>query len=309
MLSQGGLFLHRLVSDDLAAHLEAWHRAGKVQLDEPLAGHTTIGVGGKASAYFVPENQHEFITAIRLCHRFHYPYFVLGAGSKLLFSDQGYLGLVISTQRLQKVAFEDHRIRVSAGTPLTTFLDIANAVGIRCFNFLAGIPGTLGGAIAMNAGIPERSIADVLEKVGILSEEADQIVTLDQKECRFAYRQSAILQERFPVLWAYLRTDGKPYERTEMLARRRASQPLDSRSAGCVFKNPPEFSAGYLIEKAGLKGLTVGMAKVSEKHANFIVNTGGATASEIRKLIDIVRQKVYKSFRISLELEIEILGG
>jgi UDP-N-acetylmuramate dehydrogenase len=216
--------------------------------------------------------------------------------------------MVISTQGLQEIIWEGSYVRASAGIPLPLLLDRANRLGNRSLNFLAGIPGTLGGAIAMNAGIPERSIADVLEEIAILREDY-KIRNVSPEMCRFGYRRSQVLEQRIPVLWARLRLNGKPYDRFELISRKRATQPLDLPSAGCVFKNPPEGSAGYLIEKAGLKGLIIGKAKVSEKHANFIVNLGGATNAEIRKLIDIVRQKVYKSFHIWLELEIEVGTG
>lgn len=307
MLLKGGLFLHHLMVPSLLADHLASHR-GKVRFDEPLAPHTTIDVGGRAARYFAPDTVEAFATAVRLCRHLNYPYLLLGGGSNLLFSDDGFPGLVISTQGLQEVTRENHSVRAEAGTPLPLLLDTTNRLGNGSLNFLAGIPGTVGGAIAMNAGIPEQSISDAVEEVAILDENSEvRIVTA--KECQFEYRQSKVLKEQIPVLWGRLRLNGKSYDRFEVLAKRRATQPLDLPSAGCVFKNPPGSSAGYLIEKADLKGLIVGRAKVSEKHANFIVNLGGATNAEIRKLIDIVRQKVYKSFHIWLELEIEVLNG
>jgi len=160
----------------------------------------------------------------------------------------------------------------------------------------------------MNAGIRERAIADVLKEIVVI-DPRNGLTALSPQQCGFGYRQSAVLQQRLPVLWGRLRLDGDPFDRTEILDRRRRTQPVNAYSAGCIFRNPQGFSAGYLIQKAGLKGLSCGGAKVSDKHANFIVNAGGATSAEIRKLIDIVRQKVYKSLRILLELEIEVLYG
>jgi UDP-N-acetylmuramate dehydrogenase len=138
---------------------------------------------------------------------------------------------------------------------------------------------------------------------------AGNVRILQQRDCEFAYRQSVFRTQHMPVLWARLRLDGESYDREAMSAQKLAHQPVFARSAGCVFKNPPGGSAGRLIDEAGLKGTRIGMAKVSEKHANFILNLGGATSAEIRKLIDIVRQKVYKSFRILLEPEIEVIDG
>ena len=304
---EGGLFLHHLMVPRLLLnHLR--NDRGEVRFDEPLAAHTTIGVGGSAVCHFTPDTVEALVATVRLCRHLNYPYLLLGGGSNLLCSDDGFPGLIISTQGLREIIYDKRRVRAEAGTPLPLLLDTTRHLGNSSLDFLAGIPGTLGGAIAMNAGIPEQSISDMVEEVAVLDENS-KVQVLTRTECQFGYRQSKILKERLPVLWGCLRFNGKLYDHSEVLAKRRATQPLDLPSAGCVFKNPPGKSAGLLIEKAGLKGLIVGKAKVSEKHANFVVNLGGATNAEIRKLIDIVRQKVYKSFHLWLELEIEVLDG
>jgi UDP-N-acetylmuramate dehydrogenase len=216
--------------------------------------------------------------------------------------------MVICTQRLRGYSFGEESVRVSAGESLCRLLDAANHNGIRSLNFLAGIPGSLGGAITMNAGIRQQSIGAIVTEVAVL-DPAGNTRVLQQRDCEFAYRQSLFRTQHIPVLWAQLRLNGEWYDRDAIRTQRLAHQPVFPRSAGCVFKNPPGHSAGRLIDKAGLKGTMVGMAKVSEKHANFILNLGGASSAEIRKLIDIVRQKVYKSFRILLEPEIEVIDG
>jgi UDP-N-acetylmuramate dehydrogenase len=281
---------------------------GKVRFDEPLGPRTTIGVGGNAAYFFSPESPLALKRAIELCFSYHIPYLVLGAGSNLLIADRGYSGLVISTERLRGVSLSETSLRAFAGEPLPALVNLADLAGNRSLNFLVGIPGSLGGAIAMNAGIPARAIGDVVEEVAVLGPDGSFQV-LHQKDCRFTYRGSAIQSEELTVVWARLRLGNERYDKDALLARRRANQPLSFQSAGCVFKNPPALSAGRLIDEAGLKGVSVGMAKVSEEHANFIVNLGGATSAEIRKLIDIVRQKVYKGFRIWLEVEIKVIEG
>lgn len=306
MLPEGGALLRGVERSAFASRLSALY--GEVRFEEPLACHTTIGVGGTAVFFLSSEHPADLAEAVRLCAHHGYPYLLLGAGSNILFSDRGYPGLVISTERLRGVFHEGDRVRVFAGEPLPTLLDAVNRVQTRSLNFLAGIPGSIGGAIAMNAGIPARAIGEVVDEIAVL-DLSGQVKRLRAADCGFSYRKSRILEERLLVLWVRLRLDGAPYDREEILAHRRAHQPLCTCSAGCVFKNPPGFSAGRLIEEAGLKGFSVGMAKVSEKHANFILNLGGATSADIRKLIDIVRQKVYKSFRVLLELEIEVIDG
>lgn len=306
MLLKRGTLLHSLIRPALPTRVDMLHK--RIRVREPLAPHTTLGVGGQAACYVAAETPQQLVELIGLCRRWNQRYLVLGAGSKVLISDRGFPGVVIATDCLRGLVFEDGHVRVLAGERLFSLLDAANRRGVRSLNFLAGIPGSLGGAIAMNAGIPGRSIGDVVTEVAIVDPSGD-VKIFQADDCEFGYRQSAIRKLRLPVLWARLRLDGESYDREKLLAQRLARQPVFARSAGCVFKNSPDASAGRLIEEAGLKGLRVGMAKVSEKHANFILNLGGASSAEIRKLIDIVSQKVYKSFRVLLELEIEVIDG
>jgi len=273
-----------------------------------LSNHTTLGVGGEARYYCTPETTDELADLIGFCRRCDQPYRLLGAGSNTLFADRGYPGMIISTERLRGSSFVEESVRVYAGESLVRLLFTANLNGVRSLNFLAGIPGTLGGAITMNAGIRQQSISAIVMEVAAL-DPAGNVRILQQIDCEFAYRRSVFRRQHMPILWAWLRLDGESYDREAMHAQRLALQPVFARSAGCVFKNPPGGSAGRLIDEAGLKGTRIGMAKVSEIHANFILNLGGATSAEIRKLIDIVRQKVYKSFRVLLEPEIEVVDG
>jgi len=306
MFPEKGALLHSLTR---ATSIDRFHvLSDGVQFGEPLSHHTTFGVGGKARYFCTPESTENLVDLISFCRRRNQPYRLLGAGSNTLFADGGYPGMVISTKKLRGFSFEAESVRVCAGESLVLLVDSANRNGVRSLNFLAGIPGTLGGAVTMNAGIRQQSIEAVVAEVATL-DPSGKVQILQQKDCQFAYRQSIFRVQGLPVLWARLRLDGQPYDRNAMRAQRLAHQPVFARSAGCVFKNPPGDSAGRLIDEAGLKGKWVGMAMVSEKHANFILNLGGATSAEIRKLIDIVRQKVYKSFRILLEPEIEVIDG
>lgn len=243
-----------------------------------------------------------------MCREHGVPYFILGKGSNILFSDSGYRGIVISTARLTACNTSDSHLLADCGVPLSALISAANVGGNASLDFLAGIPGSLGGALAMNAGIKERSIGDIVEEITILSA-GGVLRSIDREACGFSYRTSLILRSRLPVLGARLSFDGKMYDREQLLARRAATQPFGFPSAGCTFKNPIGRSAGELIERVGLKGFRVGMAKVSDIHANFIINLGGASSAEIRRIIDIARQKVYKSFHILLDLEIEVVDG
>jgi UDP-N-acetylmuramate dehydrogenase len=275
---------------------------------ELLSRHTTFRVGGRAQYFFAPQNPTELVKIIEQCRQMGLRVFILGAGSNLLFSDRGFPGAVISTRDVRGIAQSGGDLDVAAGEPLSSIVAFAETRGVHALSFLCGIPGTLGGAVAMNAGIRGRAIGDQVVAVRILCADG-KIRTLSAHEMDFGYRCSAVLRERWVVLSARLSQRGPDYDGDEILRRRRETQPTAFASAGCVFRNPPGVSAGELIERSGLKGLTVGRARVSEKHANFIVNLGGATSAEICKLIDIVHQKVYNTSHVSLDLEIEVIDG
>ena len=305
MFLERGAILPSITRDLLRDELRQY---GTVYPEEPLAPHTTFGVGGNASYYVLPKTGSALASLIEWCHTRAVPYVLLGGGSNVLFPDGRYSGVVIGTRGLTGVTVTPSYVDVGAGVRIGELLTHLHRIGIRGLDFLVGIPGTVGGAIAMNAGIPERTIGEVVERVWAI-DMCGNITRFDKEECHFSYRSSRFRAEQLPILAARLRIDGPAYDAASLLARRRATQPTGAHSAGCVFKNPPGDTAGRLIDAAGLKGFRVGMAKVSEKHANFILNLGGARSADIRKLIDIVREKVYKSFCILLELEIEVIDG
>lgn len=305
MFPEGGKVLSGVSPEEFLLRLS---ESAEARLAEPMFRHTTFGVGGEAAYYVLPEHPRAVREIVGLCRESSVPYVLLGAGSNVLFPDSGYPGVVVSTERLTGIHINGPYADVFAGTRIGDLLVRLHRVGVHSLDFLSGIPGTVGGAIAMNAGIPAEAIGELVEHVWAVNGRGE-ISLFDKRECRFAYRNSLFREERVPILAARLRLDGPAYDGRALLARRAESQPLSSRSAGCVFRNPPGDAAGRLIEATGLKGFRVGMAKVSEKHANFILNLGGASSADIRKLIDIVRQKVYKSFRILLKLEIEVIDG
>ncbi len=290
----------------VAAASRAW--GTECRHHEPLAEHTTFRVGGRADVFYEPQSLEGLVGALELCRRLGLRYVVVGNGSNVLFPDRGFRGVVLSTAAIRGLAARGRGLEVLAGEPLGRIVAHAEDCGVRTLGFLAGIPGTAGGAVAMNAGIRGRSIGDMVRDVLVLDEDG-AIRRVARAECRFSYRTSAIRAERWVVLAATLDFEGPEYDAKALLARRQATQPLSLPNAGCVFRNPPGHSAGELIDRCGLKGLTIGKAQVSDKHANFIVNLGGATSAEICKLIDIVRQKVYNTFHVGLDLEIEVIDG
>jgi len=300
------------VREDKLLPAELWeefrrHVTGEVFLNEEMARHTTIQTGGAAACFFYPQHTADIKRALTFCSHHRQRYFILGNGSNLLFPDRGYSGLVIATGRLRGLRLEKDGLTARAGETINSLLDAANAFGYRGLNFLAGIPGTVGGAVVVNAGIPQASIGDVTSEVTVL-DRSGTVRILSQSDCRFSYRHSGIRDDGLIVLWVRFNlTDKQPYDRRLLLAQRAIKQPLTYPSAGCVFVNPGGLSAGELIEKADLKGFTVKRAKVSTKHANFILNLGGAKSADILKVIDITQKKVYKRFNIKLKLEIEVV--
>ncbi len=279
-----------------------------LRFDEPLSRHTTFRVGGTADAYCEPPSANALAEAVRICRDEGVGVFVLGGGSNVLFGDAGWRGVVVATRRIGGITATATGLSAAAGESLSRLIAIAEHQGSKSLGFLAGIPGSLGGGLATNAGIAGRSLGDVVRGVTVLDEH-NRIVKLLPDDCGFAYRTSAIRTRRLVVLSAELAFDDQVYDPEALLARRRITQPIDVASAGCVFRNPPGRSAGALIDRCGLKGFALGQAQISDKHANFIVNLGGATSAEICKLIDIVRQKVYNTHQVSLDLEVEVVDG
>lgn len=275
--------------------------------DEPLAAHSTFCIGGPVAGWFRPRTGASLVEAILAAENESFPVLVVGSGSNVLFPDEGLEALAISTEQLRGIRVEQDEVVVEAGVSIGSLLDRLHKLDRHQLDFLAGLPGTVGGALMGNAGSATRGIGDVVLQVEALSE-GPSVHWFDRGQCRFGYRTSDMDRWR-AILGARLRIDGVDFDGEAILSRKRLTQPIGAKTAGCVFKNPSSASAGQLIEEAGLKGLRVGHARISYKHANFIENLGGARSAEIRNIIDIVREKVYKFHRVLLELEIEVFDG
>jgi UDP-N-acetylmuramate dehydrogenase len=293
---------------------------GEVREREPLAGHTSFRIGGPADALVLPADRKDLITLLLQVRQQGLPFVILGGGTNVLVRDGGFRGVVISLKRMAALTtVREYRsvggtfavVHAEAGCALAGVLRHAMERGWSGLEFAAGIPGTVGGAICMNAGTAQGEIGDVIDAVTLVSPRGE-IVVRHREEMGFGYRTASIPPDH-AVLDAKLILRHGERERIqarvkELMARRRERQPWGLPNAGSVFKNPHDLSAGKLIEEAGLKGMTVGGAQVSDKHANFIVNLGGATAADVLKLMDIVRERVLEAHRIRLEPEIKIIG-
>lgn len=285
-----------------------------VLTEESMRKHTTFRLGGPADYFLCPTTAVQVAELIHICREENIPYFVLGNGSNLLVSDQGYRGAVIQIYKnMNEIRIEGTQIYVQAGALLSATAKKALEAKLTGMEFASGIPGTVGGAAVMNAGAYGGEMKDILKSVTVLTDEGE-ILVLDASELHFGYRTSIIKEKRYIVLEAVIQLC--PGERESILNRmeelkvqRVTKQPLEYPSAGSTFKRPEGYFAGKLIQDAGLRGYRVGGAQVSEKHCGFVINTGDASASDVWQLICDVQEKVYEQFQVRLEPEVKLLGN
>ncbi len=283
-----------------------------VKKDEPMSLHTTFKTGGNASFFIEPSSAEETAETVKLLKELSLPYVIIGNGSNLLVSDRGYKGFVIKLGKsFSEITAAGDTITAEAGASLSGVAAAALREGLSGFEFAAGIPGSVGGGVCMNAGAYGGELKDVITKVTAVKD--GEIITLENKECNFGYRTSRIMQEDMIVLKAEFKlTPGDRAlisEKMNDLAKRRSDkQPLNYPSAGSTFKRPEGYFAGKLIEDTGLRGFSVGGAQVSEKHCGFIINKGGATSSEIYSLICEVQKRVFDKFGVELQREVRLIG-
>jgi UDP-N-acetylmuramate dehydrogenase len=281
----------------------------RVKLNEPLAKQTTFGIGGPAAWFYEAKTQEELIKAVKLARKLKIPFFILGSGSNLLVSDKGWRGLVIKVKS-QKSKVKGTEIIADAGVILAKLVQVAADNSLAGLEIGAGIPGTIGGALVGNAGTGDQWLGDLVESVEIINE-AGRIQKLTREDCQFGYRTSRFKTTKEIILRVILLLEKndppKIKQRIEVIMAKRKNQPQE-KSAGSIFKNPPDRPAGQLIEEAGLKGKRIGQAQISPQHANFIVNLGGARADDVLRLIKLAKAVVKKKFGIELEEEICLLG-
>lgn len=297
----------------MSVSIKDWQKILKqdnIKMAEPLKAHTTFKIGGLADWFLTPTSITQLAKIVALCKEKQVNYFVLGAGSNCLAKDTGFAGVVISTEKLKTVKVEDNVVVAYAGARLSKIVSTCLEKKLSGFEFAVGIPASCGGAVFMNAGAFGHQIADIVEDVFVLSD--GKIKKLKASECGFSYRLSRFKESKEIIVKATFKLKPAPAslileKMQDYFSRRSKTQPFCA-SAGSVFKKTENFPAGFLIEQAGLKGLSIGDAKVSTKHANFIVNACNATASQVLQLIDIIKNEVYLQFGIKLELEIILIG-
>lgn len=279
-----------------------------IRFDEPLSLHCSYKTGGPAKYFAEPKNNAELEYVWDFVKEKNTKYIVIGNGTNILFDDEGYDGLVISLRKLNKyIILDGEEVYVGAGILLDDLVRYTITNSLAGLERLSGIPGTIGGAIYMNAGAFDSEIKDVVESVEVFKE--GKFVHLSKEEITFSYRKSSITDEIVTsvILRLSYSKDDLFKIRNDILGRRDEKQPLEYPSCGSVFKRPPGTYAGKLIEECGLKGFTIGGAKVSEKHSNFIINFDNATSKDIKDLIFYVKNVVYEKTGVMLEEEVKII--
>lgn len=286
----------------------------QIKTKEEMNKHTTFRVGGPADYFVTPRDAKELKALVDLCRQEGVSFFLLGNGSNLLVADSGFSGVIISMAGFSGCVADKEAsvIKAGAGASLARIAREALRASLTGFEFAAGIPGSLGGAVVMNAGAYGMEIKDVLSWALVLTPKGE-IKKLTTEELSFGYRKSCVLSEEYTVLEAEICL--KPGEKESIKAqmdllagKRKDKQPLNYPSAGSTFKRPPGRYAGKLIEEAGLRGFSVGGAQVSEKHCGFVINRNNATAADVMNLIEAVKKRVFISSGVELEMEVKTLG-
>lgn len=281
--------------------------------DEPMSAHTTLRVGGNADCYISVASETEIRDIFSLCKEEQIDYFIVGNGSNLLFSDNGFRGIIVEIGRdFSGIRLDNNIITVKAGTLLSRVSRFALENELTGLEFASGIPGTVGGAIIMNAGAYGGEMCQVVQSVKLMNHDGE-IITLNNQEMEFGYRYSKAKAEGMIVIESVLELTMGDKEKiesrmNELAASRREKQPLEYPSAGSTFKRPEGYFAGKLISDCNLKGFTVGGAQVSEKHAGFVINIGGASADDVYDLIQQVEETVLRETGVQLEPEVIMVG-
>lgn len=283
-----------------------------VLLNEPMSKHTTFRIGGNADYFVTPKNIEDVFAVLEYVKQCNIPYYVIGNGSNLLVKDNGFRGVIIQIYKnLSSVTVNDNTIIAQAGALLSSVAKTAMENSLTGMEGLSGIPGTVGGAVCMNAGAYGREIKDIVSESVVICHGSIEII--DNQSSNFSYRHSRIMDEEMIVLETkfVLEKGDKELIQAEMrnlMEQRNSKQPVELPSAGSTFKRPDGYFAAKLIDDSGLRGFSVGQAQVSPKHCGFVVNNGGATAKEVITLMNEVSHIVYKKFGVKLEPEIRIIG-
>ena len=283
-----------------------------IKIDEKLSEYVNFKVGGPADILLIPNSKEQVIKSIKICKENNIPFYLIGNGSNILVRDGGFRGVVLSLKNVKNIYVDGEKIEAECGVMLKEVSDKAIENSLTGFEFACGIPGTIGGAVFMNAGAYDGEISKVIESAAVIDENCN-IIRLSREELDFGYRSSLVMKKGYTVLSAVFKLEkGQVKTIKELIEdltnKRESKQPLEYPSAGSTFKRPTGYFAGKLIQDAGLKGYSIGGAAVSEKHSGFVINKGNATAKDITDLIKHIQDEVKKQFGVDLHPEVRIIG-
>lgn len=298
--------------DELIRQLKEILHSSNIKIDEPMKNHTTFKVGGNADILVTPDSYEQVRDVIKLCKENNINYFLIGKGSNILVRDGGIRGVVIKLSKLDRIDIMDSKVVAQSGASLISTAIKASKEGLTGLEFASGIPGSIGGAVTMNAGAYGGEMSNIIESSVIIDDELN-IVTLSNKELELSYRNSAVQKYGYIVLEVTLKLEKDDYKQIksridELTKKRTEKQPLEFASAGSTFKRPEGYYAGKLIQDSGLKGYSVGDAQVSIKHSGFVINKGNASAKDVLEVIKHVQDTVLNKFNVKLETEVKIIG-
>ena len=302
-----------MISEAVIQALRKFVPEENICLQESMASHTTFRIGGLADCFVQLENTEQLIKVQKYLNQVGVPFFILGNGSNLLVSDAGFRGVILQIgPKMSGVTVEGNVIVAQAGASMAQIARTAMEHELTGMEFASGIPGTIGGGVVMNAGAYGGELSQIVTQVNVVNSEGE-LMELDNETMEFGYRTSTIRNNPFTVTEVILRLERGDRQQIrermeELAAKRREKQPLEYPSAGSTFKRPAGHYAGQLIMEAGLRGFQCGGAKVSDKHCGFVINTGNATAEDVRKLIREVQARVKDQFNVDLETEVLFLG-
>lgn len=284
----------------------------KIQYNVPMKEYTTFKIGGPVDILAIPENTKALKQLLPVVNGYQIPVFILGKGSNVIVSDRGYRGLVIYTGKLNKVEIRGSRLTAETGITLAALAGRAMEAGLSGLEFASGIPGSLGGALYMNAGAYDGEMKEVISSVQLL-DYSGKTIYMTKKELKLSYRYSILQQKKLIAITVDIELKKDKPEKIkskmkQLNKKRKEKQPLEWPSAGSIFKRPEGHYTGALIEKAGLKGLRVGDAQISEKHAGFIINRGNATAADVKNLIERIQKEIFNRNGIKLKVEPRFIG-
>ena len=298
---------------DVICRLKQKISSENIFINEMMSKHTSFKIGGPADIYISPSNEKEIKQAIEVCGMQNIPYYIIGNGSNLLVRDNGYRGVIIQiSSNMNSISIEGNRVVAQSGTLLSALAkQIANH-SLKGFEFASGIPGTIGGAVCMNAGAYGGEMKQLIESVDVIDQEGN-IITLNNEELALGYRTSLVQTKGLIVIRAVLKLEYGCEEDIRALMkdytnRRRSKQPLEMPCAGSTFKRPDGYYAGKLIQDADLVGYSIGGAQVSQKHCGFIINKGNATAKDVIDLVEYVQKTILQKFGVEMIPEIRIIG-